>query len=77
MIGFLEEAEGVRSSTRLFTLLLIALTAVLVGTICVYVLKVGVSASAAVIAALVGGITSLGAWGSVAIYNRNHGDDAK
>ena len=75
MIGFLEEAEGVKSSTRLFAAVLLALTTLVVATICVYVLKLGKDASAAVVGALVGAVTALVAQGAVAIVKRSDAND--
>lgn len=69
--GFLEESPGVRSSSRLFTLLLILLVAALVGTLCVYLLKLGTNASASVIAAFVGAITAVVGGGSLIHWRRD------
>ena len=68
MIGFLEESEGVKSSTRLFAAVLLVLTAVVTATMCVYVLRK--DPSAAVITALVGALGALVAQGAVAIVKR-------
>jgi hypothetical protein len=77
-VGFLDESEGVRSSTRLFGLILLALTAVLVATIPLYVVlafRCKVEISALVIGAIVGGIAPLVVQGLVAIAKRNGSDD--
>lgn len=75
-VGFFEESEGVKSSSRLFAAILLFLTGVVTFTICAYVLQLGKDASAAVIGALVGVVTALGAQGAVAIAKRNDGGNA-
>lgn len=75
VVGFLEEAPGVRSSTRLFGAILLALAAVLVAVIVWYVWWCATRTpirdpSSTVIGALVGGLTAVVAQGVVAISKR-------
>ncbi|HZI84686.1 MAG TPA: hypothetical protein VFF44_12290, partial [Casimicrobiaceae bacterium] len=70
MTGFLEESPGVKSMARLTIVLCLALAAPIVGTICGYVLYAvfhKATPDAAVIGALVGGLTALVGGGAVAI----------
>ena len=71
-VGFLEEAAGVKSSTRLFGLILALCVAGLVGVTGVYVLRK--TPDAAVIGALAGMIAALVANGIVAIVGRTKVD---
>lgn len=67
--GFLEEGPGVRSMTRLVMLVLSLLTAGVVGTICVYVLR-SASPDAQVVLGLAGVLGALVLNGIVAIARR-------
>lgn len=76
-VGFLDEAEGVRSSTRLFGLILLILSAIVVVTIAVYTIYTvhrGLAPSPGVITALVAGLTPLVVQGVIAIVKRGGGD---
>lgn len=73
-VGFLEQAPGVRSSTRLFGLILVVLSALVTLTTCYYVLRVP-NASAGVVGALAGILGALVANGVVAIMKRDVGRD--
>lgn len=75
MTGFLEEAPGVRSMTRLVILILSVLTALVVGTVCWYVLR-RPAPDAAIVGALAGVIGALVLNGVVAIAKRGGVDDA-
>ena len=71
--GFLEESPGVKSSTRLFAAILLALAAVVVALIVWYVMHTKVP-DASVIGGLAGVLGALVVQGVVAIMRRN-GDD--
>lgn len=70
--GFLEEAPGVKSSTRLFALILLVDTSALVGATCYYLVKR--TPDAAVIAAVATIAGALIAQGVVAIVKRGGGE---
>lgn len=69
MTGYLEEAPGVKSSTRLLAFLLMACVVAVIVFIGVYVLG-RPKPEAAVVASLAGVVTALVAQGIVAIFNR-------
>lgn len=68
-IGFLEEAAGVHSSTRLLSFILMGCVVAVVATICVYTLHKP-DPSAAVIGVLGGVVTALVLNGIVAMASR-------
>ena len=73
VVGFLEEAPGVKSSTRLFSLFLLALAFAFTGAIIWYVWFSTMrrrAPDAGVIGGLVAGLTAVVAQGVVAIVNR-------
>ena len=74
MTGFLEESAGVKSSTRLYALLLIITGCVVALGLLAYILISRKDASAAVITAGIGIITALVASGAVAIIKRGTGE---
>jgi len=67
--GWLEEAPGVKSSTRLFAAILLALAAAIVGLIVWYVMT-HPAPDAGVVGALAGVLTALVLQGAVAITRR-------
>lgn len=73
-VGFLEETEGVHSSTRLLAFILVALVSGLVAVTCIYVLHTS-KPEASVIAALTGMVAVLVAQGMVAIVKRSADPD--
>jgi uncharacterized BrkB/YihY/UPF0761 family membrane protein len=75
--GFLEESPGVRSSTRLFAAILLALAAVVVGVIAWYVIYPTVrnhAVDSSVVGTLAGVLGALVLQGVVAIMKRGGGD---
>jgi len=78
--GFLEEAPGIKSMTRLTIAWMLSLSSLVVGTIAVYVvysLTHKLSLDAAVIGAIAAQLPALIWHGVVAIKNRNAPDDDK
>ena len=71
--GFLEESPGVKSSTRLFALILVLDTTALVGATCWYFVK-GTAPSAEVIGAVAALTGALVLNGVVAIVKRGGGE---
>jgi uncharacterized YccA/Bax inhibitor family protein len=69
-LGFLDESEGVRSSTRLLAFILVFCVVAVIAVICIYTLHT-TGPSATVIGALGGVVTALVAQGIVAIAKRN------
>lgn len=69
VVGFLEEAPGIRSSSRLLAFLLYGLTAGVAATFCVYTLRA--NPSGAVAGCFAGVITALGGWGAIVHTKRN------
>ena len=73
-VGFFEESQNVKSSTRLFTQELIVLAFVLVLGSLAYGFWGPAEGKATVVGLLMGGLGTAIAGGAVAIYNRNKGD---
>lgn len=69
-VGFFEEDQGVKSSSRLLAFLLWILTAVVAGATCRYVLT-ATPPEAGVVGSMAGLVTALGGWGAIVHVKRN------